>query len=43
MFISRALLGGLFLAWCIGANNGANVFGTAVATMFDATYFSLPS
>ena len=26
------LFGGLFLGWCLGANDAANVFGTAVGT-----------
>ena len=26
------LLGGLFLGWSLGANDAANVFGTAVGT-----------
>lgn len=32
MFPGITLFGGLFLAWNLGANNGANVFGTAVGT-----------
>ena len=29
------LLGGLFLGWSLGANDAANVFGTAVGTTND--------
>lgn len=32
MFSGTSLLGGIFLAWSIGANNSANIFGTAVGT-----------
>ncbi len=32
MLSYASLLGGIFLAWCIGANNSANIFGTAVGT-----------
>jgi len=32
MISVTALLGGLFLGWSIGANNSANIFGTAVGT-----------
>lgn len=32
MFLLAKLFGGLFLGWGIGANNSADIFGTAVAT-----------
>ena len=32
MYVGTTLIGGLFLAWSLGANNSANVFGTAVGT-----------
>ena len=32
MFSGITIFGGLFLAWSIGANNSANLFGTAVGT-----------
>ena len=32
MILGVTLLGGLFLGWGIGANNGGNIFGTAVGT-----------
>ncbi|MBN1846695.1 MAG: anion permease [Sedimentisphaerales bacterium] len=32
MFTNPCLLGGIFLGWSLGANDAANVFGTAVAS-----------